>query len=211
MGRKLIPYVVRQGDSLAKLAFVQGFDADEIWGLPENAAISGLRRDPNMLRPGDILQLPVRPKEALSLTAGTTNRYVANVPRVHVHLCLRDDAGNALGNEPYEIQGLGPARTGTSTAEGDVSFEAPVVTREVSLLLTERGITLPIRIGDLDPVEESSGVRMRLQHLGLLRAGDHDDGALRSSVRAFQEAQGLPPTGQIDDATRTALITAHGS
>ena len=48
----------------------------------------------------------------------------------------------------------------------------------------------------------------------LLVAGayvERDDAQLAAAVGAFQTAQGLPTTGELDDATREALLDVHGS
>lgn len=50
----MTPYIVQQGDYLAKLAFVHGFEPDEVWNDPKNADLKKLRPDPNVLAPGDV-------------------------------------------------------------------------------------------------------------------------------------------------------------
>ncbi len=52
MSQEMRPYVVRQGDYLVKLAFVHGFDAEEVWNDPKNEEIRGRRADHNILAPG---------------------------------------------------------------------------------------------------------------------------------------------------------------
>jgi shikimate kinase len=71
-----------------------------------------------------------------------------------------------------------------------------------------------VRIGDLDPLEETSGVRMRLEHLRyltLLDDRDVESWELARAIVAFQLDAGIEPTGSLDDATRSALRAAHGS
>ena len=73
----------------------------------------------------------------------------------------------------------------------------------------------------MDPIDEPSGVRKRLRHLGYhcdpLRpeGPDSPEEALaaldRSAIQAFQQDHQIAPTGEIDDATRAALVEAHGS
>jgi hypothetical protein len=50
-----MPYVVRQGDHLAKVAVRMGFDADRVWNSDKNASLRERRPDRNMLCAGDIL------------------------------------------------------------------------------------------------------------------------------------------------------------
>ena len=69
-----------------------------------------------------------------------------------------------------------------------------------------------IRLGHMDPVEERSGLRSRLTHLGYYVPEQKDEDAeLREAILAFQCAAGLPLTGEPDEALHAALIKAHGS
>ena len=52
------PYVIRQGDFLAKLAHRFGFDADTVWNDAANTKLGDARTDPNILAPTDILYIP---------------------------------------------------------------------------------------------------------------------------------------------------------
>ena len=212
MSGDMRPYVVRQGDYLVKLAFVHGFDAEEVWNDAKNEEIRGKRGDHNILAPGDIVYLPVKEKEGFSIVKGATNKYTAKVPKITVHLVIKDEDGQALVGESYEIRGLGEPVRGTVGDGGAVSFEAPVTLREATFALLRLGIVYPVRVGDLDPIEDTSGVRMRLAHLGHLRSPDDDDReSMARAILAFQKAQKMDLTGVLDEATRDALKTAHGS
>lgn len=214
----MFPYIIRQGDYLAKLAHRLGFDADAVWNAPENAALQKLR-DPAQLHPGDILQVPQRARVALPIRKGTTNKYVAKIPKIVVNLVFAD-GDDAIADEPYLIEGLGEPVHGSTGPGGEVSITAPVHLREVTLTLLRRNVAFPVRIGDMDPVSEASGVRKRLEHLGcygmLGFACDEEspsDEATRDrrAIAVFQRLQRLTPTGSLDDETRAALARAHGS
>ena len=83
-------------------------------------------------------------------------------------------------------------------------------------------------VGHMDPVDELSGVKARLIHLGYLipppqehlgpdipgaaaPAEGDDEALIKAAVCAFQKAKGLAGNGEVDDDTRTALVAAHGS
>jgi len=51
---------IRQGDCLFNIASDRGFLWQTIWNHPENVALRSLRRDPNILKPGDLLYIPDR-------------------------------------------------------------------------------------------------------------------------------------------------------
>jgi N-acetylmuramoyl-L-alanine amidase len=204
------PYVVGQGDYLAKIAMRVGVDADTLWNDPQNAELKRTR-DPNQLHPGDLIYLPGAAPQPLDLAPNTTNRYVADIPTTTVHLALR-----AFPNEAYEVTGHGLDDKGTTDGDGGLKVEVPLDVHEVRINLTKRGVVQRVRVGGMDPIDEPSGVRKRLQHLGFRGSADtDDDGATEqddaNALRRFQLAHGLPPTGELDDATKAELLKQHGS
>lgn len=207
------PHVIKQGDYLTKLAFNHGFDAEEAWNHEKNEEIRALRASMEMLAPGDVVHLPVAPKEGLPFTAGTTNRYRAKIPGVEVGLVFLDTDGSPMAGEPYTIEGAGAAAAGTSDDSGKVTVRVPVTTREVTILFPDRNLAHLVRIGDLDPPGEESGARQRLAHLGFLSSDAEagDTGALAEAIRLFQVSRQLPETGAIDEDTIRALAEEHGA
>lgn len=231
------PYIVRQGDYLTKLADKMGFSAKAVWDDAKNADLKARRVNMDILAPGDIVYVPDAKPKGLPITAGTTNKYVARVSRVTINLILQKD-GQILADEPYVIEGLGVPVPGKSSPEGKVSFDISVHVREVQLVLTRRDMAHTVLIGEMDPLDQPSGVKKRLSHLGFLvwrpeveartsdllssegpfdlverlrRSGGIDDDELQRAIEAFQRAEGLKPTGAMDAATREALGAAHGS
>lgn len=210
------PYVVRQGDYLARLAYVHGFDANEVWNHAQNAELREMGRTPELLNPGDILYLPVKPKEGLSFSAGGPNRYQAKVPTVKVSMTFKDAEG-VLSDEPYEVHGLGTdgssgqPETRKTDGNGNVELELPVTTREVTIVFPNQNVAYEVRVGDMDPVSEMSGVHKRLQNLGFADRDPHGAiGDTEGAIRAFQKANELSPTGALDDETTQLLRDQHG-
>jgi hypothetical protein len=206
------PYVVKQGDYLEKIAHASGADPDEVWNDPKNADLKR-QRDPNLLHPGDVLYVPDPKRKWLPLTGGADNLYVAKVPRTTLRLTFK--AGDKpRANEPYVIRGMGEEEEGTTDGEGVVEAKVPVHVREIRITFPKSKVTYPVQMGDMDPIEETTGVRKRLQHLGYGRAADRDEddgeAADRLAILAFQHDQGIKATGTMDDATRAALAKAHG-
>ncbi len=206
------PIVVRQGDYLTQLAFRHGFNAEEVWNAGENSELRQHRANPEMLAPGDVLHIPDTPEDGPSLQIGSTNKYVAHVPKVRVVVELGDE-DRVLPNEPYRVEGLGAPIAGRSNAEGHVELNVPVTTREVLIVLPEHDAIIPVFVGDLDPINALSGVRQRLRHLGYYELGSEavEPEADTSAIRRFQRDRQLPVTGELDDRTRDALRDAHRS
>ena len=51
-------YPVKQGDSLASIAFDHGLFWQSVWNHPNNARLKQQRGSPNILKPGDVVFVP---------------------------------------------------------------------------------------------------------------------------------------------------------
>jgi hypothetical protein len=209
------PYVVRQGDYLTKIAHAVGGDPMAIWQHPRNAALRAKRSSPEILHPGDIVYLP-DPGPGCDVRAGTSNRFRGALPTVPVRLRLRDESGSPIAAAAFVVRGVDAEIHGTTDGEGALRIEVPITARQVSIELVESGRRYRVLVGDMDPVSEPSGVWKRLRHLGYLASrhigpGGAYGGPLSRAISQFQVDSGLPATGRIDQATRDALVAAHGS
>jgi hypothetical protein len=202
---KLRPYVVRQGDYLDKLAHLYGFRADEVWQHDANRALRERRPSPSLLAPGDVLHVPIDPSErGVEVYPKQANRYRARTPLVEVTVVLRDEAGEpSCVGEAFAAFVRGERVEGVVAEGGRVRLSVPVTESEVTVVLERLGVVMPVRVGHLDPLDEASGVRHRLDHLG------YDTSDLDEATRAFQRAHELEPTGVVDEATRRALRRGH--
>ena len=206
-------HVVRQGEYLTKLAHQLGFDADAVWNHTRNADLRALRTNREILCPGDVLWVPDSPRKLVQLRIGEDNAFASSIPETQIHLTLLQRDGTPLANTAYTVQGAPGLTDGSTDGDGKVSLTLPVHVERV-LLVFESGQQYQVAVGEMDPIEETSGVLKRLIHLGYLtECADptSDDFELRLALSAFQKAQGLPITGQIDDPTRHALVAAHKS
>jgi phage baseplate assembly protein gpV len=206
------PYVIRQGDYLKKLAHTLGFDADAVWNHAKNADMAK-QRQPNLLHPGDILYVPDPTLKWETLSKGTTNSYVVTVPKTTLTLSFKDAKG-PMANAAYVVEGLGEKLEGTTDGNGVATLAVPVHIVECRVTFPDLDETFPVRVGHMDPIDEASGVRKRLLHLGYypIWIDSNDTDALdKQGLCAFQDAKGLPATGILDDATKAALSKEHGS
>ncbi|MBK6514936.1 MAG: hypothetical protein IPG04_12620 [Polyangiaceae bacterium] len=190
MSQRFEPIIVRQGDHVAKLAFLRGADPEEVWNHPSNSDLRAKRPSMDVLYPGDVLHLP-RPKPtALAFQQGDTHRFVARVPKRAVKLLLSSSEG-PYANEPYEVVGAqlkaAPNASGVTGPQGEVTLQLPITAREVQLLLRGPNVTFLFRVGDVDPIDEQGGPRKRLENLGLLERGTAPSTeAIESAVRTFK-------------------------
>lgn len=207
------PYVIRGGDYLTAIAYSRGLKPDDIWNEPGNDDLRKKRQNPDMLVPGDVLQIPVVKPKWMPLAIGSNNKFVASPPVVTIQLTLYqdDDGKNALSGLTYSIEGTTEGTTtGTLGDDGAIEFEVAVCTRQVALTLVELGQVYPLMIGGIDPVDATSGTRQRLANLGYL--DDHGGSQpIDQALALFQSDQQIDATGTCDDATAKALVGEHGS
>lgn len=208
-----IPYVVRPGDYIDKLAHRHGFDADAVWNDDSNAELRETRSDPRVLSPGDLLHIP-DPADATGsdLTTGSTNEFTSNPPTVPVALSLEHDE-QPVANTECVIHGLPTTLKVTTDGNGSVRFDVPVTTESVTLIVPTLGIARKIKVGHIDPVNERSGIVERLRNMGYLSPETEETDlalALTSAVRDFQTDSGLPETGDADDATVQQIAKKYG-
>ena len=216
-------HVVKQGEHLSGIAGKYGFsDYKTIWDDPENAELKAKRRNPHVLHPGDVLSIPDRKAKTLSGATGQKHRFVLSKTQLTLRLKLQKAFGRPISNtacdllvetEKHELRTDGDGRLShaiSADAHGAgllIREEAAVNGKQVTI---ETGI--PIRIGHLDPVEETSGQIARLANLGYYRAplDKVDKDELLSSIEEFQCENNLPVTGICDSTTQAKLKEVHG-
>ena len=206
------PYTVEQGDCIASIAARFGFGADELWNAPENRSLKDLRKNPNVLAPGDVVRFPSPKDRKVSLPTGATHALKINVPTVRLRLKLMQN-GAPLAQEPYELTvSESDVREGITSDDGLLQETIPPDVTSVACVLTATGRKLVLGVGALDPSSELSGIQARLRAIGAFGGaidGSLSDG-LTAALKAFQRAMGLDPSGQADDATTRALEKSFG-
>jgi hypothetical protein len=206
----LRPYVIQQGDHLAKLAYKFGFNADTVWKDPKNAQLrrqGQLSPDPNILNPTDMLYIPdSKPLTTHSLTLGTTNVFVADAPPTVTltHRFIGDDA-SIYAFKACVVQELDHL-TGLMTDEnGVLTFQAPVTLDSATVVFTETGESWALCIGHLDRINTLSGIFQRLTNLGYmagdLRLDTIDLNLLRAGLRALKVSRSEGATTPLPDST----------
>lgn len=205
------PYKVKQGDHIASIAYDAGFLSwKTIWDDGKNAGIKK-QRNPNVLYPGDVIEIPAKQKKEESAPTGEYHTFQAVGEPVMLKVVVLDWAGNPIADTDVEMQLDGKEKLKTA---GDGSVKTNVNAggeQEGSISL--KGYTLDLKLGHMDPVEELSGQLARLNNLGY-RAGGGTDGtspAFLSAVEEFQCDYGLTVDGVCGPNTQAKLKDVHGS
>lgn len=112
---------------------------------------------------------------------------------------------------PYILVIEGDITEGKTDKDGKVEIELPPNARQGEITLepgTPQETKVPLMLGQLDPIEEDSGVAQRLSNLGY--PATKEPKVLASAVEEFQVNYDLDPTGKLDDATRSKINEVHG-
>jgi N-acetylmuramoyl-L-alanine amidase len=163
------PYVIRQGDTLAKVAHKFGFDPTDVWRDEKNVEIRERRQDANILAPGDILYIPDEYEQgepsSTGLVIGATNVFIANAPTTTVKLKFLDED---FASQPCTIDELPDATELKTDKDGLITITLPVTIDTATIRFPGHDVECVLLIGHLDPVATVAGVQHRLQNLGYL-------------------------------------------
>jgi N-acetylmuramoyl-L-alanine amidase len=116
-------------------------------------------------------------------------------------------------NVPYRAEIDGKSSEGRTDGNGFAEISISPAAQSGRIILnpgTSSEEVFLLKLGEMDPVDGIEGVKKRLNNLGYLC----DDGAeitpeFEAALSSFQEGCGIPITGELDDATRDKLKSAH--
>jgi N-acetylmuramoyl-L-alanine amidase len=211
-------YTIQQGDHISKIAKAFGFsDYRTIWDHPANTDLKQKRQNPNVLFPGDTVFIPDRELREESASTDKRHRYKMDKPTLKLRLTLEDVYEKAIANAPCNLALGSDTRNIKTDASGRIEEDISPDVHEAQLTIQDpqtpfQDVTIPIRIGDLDPVDEVSGQIARLNNLGYF-AGEisrRDDQAFHSAVEEFQCDHGLTVDGKCGPITQAKLKQVHG-
>jgi hypothetical protein len=213
-----IPYTVKQGDCLSRIAAAFGFaDWRTVYDAPANADFRKKRPNPNLIYPGDVVVIPDKEQRGFDVTTGARHRFKLKRPATWLRLVVDVDAPHRYLLEVGTTRARGTT-DGSSPIEEKVD---PLVTQGVIRLWPDAGdapddppedaIRWSLAIGSLDPIEEVSGVKGRLLNLGYYDGAvdDQVDAPTVSSIRRFRENHGLEIKDDIDEELRNKLVEMH--
>lgn len=202
-------HTVGQGDSIPSLAHDNGHFWETLWNHPENAELKGKRKNPNILNPGDEVEIPELRMKDFSGGTDTRHKFVRKgVPaKLKMQLFL---LGEPRRNEPYTLILDNEIINGTT--DGDGNIEQPIKPNAKGGVLKLNGgkEEYPVNIGHLNPTDTIHGIKQRLNNLGYYcNESDEEDEQFSEALTQFQGDQKLPQTGKLDDATRAKIESLH--
>ncbi len=211
MGRRV---TINAGDSTSSIAFERGLFPETVWQHPENAKLRSLRKDPNILLPGDELFVPDRSERVEHCATNATHTFVRRGIPEFFRLKVLDLAGKPWPNAPYRWKSESGEAEGRTDGQGNLEQRILPSDRSARLVVgtPPEVMELEVQLGRLDPIESLSGVRQRFANLGIEVDVDGDGitPALQRATRAFRFAHRLPKGAHIDDELRDQLKKVHG-
>ncbi|MCI0329971.1 MAG: peptidoglycan-binding protein [candidate division Zixibacteria bacterium] len=208
---------VKQGESLSNIAKQYGFtDWKKIYDHPDNKEFKKKRPNPNILFPGDKIQIPEKEAKEENCSTEKRHRFQLSGRSLKLRLALKDFGSEPLANTPCELDLDGTVYE--LTTDGDGLIEQPITnTAEKALLrfkdpLVPFDIVIPIQIGHLDPIEEITGQKARLSNLGYYfgPVDTEEDEKFRIAVQEFQCDNDLKVDGLCGPKTQEKLKEIHG-
>jgi len=206
-------YKVKQGDCLSSIALKHGVFWEMVWNHPKNASLKERRKDPNILYPGDIVFIPKKEEKQESGATEKKHRFRRKGIPAKLRLRLLDDDDQPLSSKQYILDIDGKLLSGSTDSKGMLEHSIPPDAKKGRLILVENQDEYLLDLGDVDPIDEVSGIQGRLNNLGF--NGGPVDGVLgprtKAAIKEFQRKHKLKETGEVDEATRKKLIEVHGS
>jgi N-acetylmuramoyl-L-alanine amidase len=102
---------------------------------------------------------------------------------------------------------------GVTDAKGKLTEGIPPNARTGRLLLSECNEEIDLQFGGVDPIDEISGLQVRLRNLGLYtgRITGEMTAETELALARFQRIQNLEASGASEDEIRRLLVQMHGS
>ncbi len=203
-------HTVGKGESLASIAKENGFLWKTLWDHGNNAELKAQRRNPNQLVEGDVLFLPEKGKKEVGKPVDARHKFKRRGEPTRLKLQLLN-MGEPRRNEPYTLTFGDEVIHGTTDADGKIDQPIPGETKTATLSLGDGAEVYEVAIGELDPIDEITGVQHRLSNLGFDCEGEDGEigDATRDALRRFQRANGLEETSEPDAATKAKLTELH--
>jgi len=201
---------VGDGDSIPSIAHAVGHFWETLWNHPENAELKGKRKNPNILAPGDeVFTPPLRLKDFSCATDARHSFVRKGVPlKLKMQLFL---LGEPRRNEPYTLILDDKIIRGTTDGDGNLEHFVKPDSKGGVIKLNGGKEEYPVRVGYLNPVDNISGIKQRLNNLGFYcgNESEDEDEQFSQALVQFQGENGLKQTGELDDATRGKIESLH--
>ncbi|MBL9031152.1 MAG: peptidoglycan-binding protein [Phycisphaerae bacterium] len=208
-------HTIQQGEHITRIALDHGFtDPAVIWDHAQNKALKDLRKNPNVLAPGDKLFIPDKSLRTEERPTENSHKFRLHTRGLRLVVTIHKPDHSPLKDTPIVLEVEGTRRELKTDTHGRINEYVPAHAESARLKYKEDPAlpetVVDLKIGHLDPADTPAGQRARLHNLGY-DTGDPDNPAdLKTAVEEFQLEFGLKVDGIIGPKTINALIKAHG-
>jgi hypothetical protein len=215
-------HTVVQGEHLSSIAKKYGFSTYKtIWDHAQNAELKKKRQNPNVIFPGDRLFIPDKGEKEESRSTEAKHRFELKTDRLKLRLVLEDLYEKPIANAKCELQIENEELKLTTDGQGKIERDIKPTDEKAFLIIRDlqtpiNEILIPIKIGHLDPVDEISGQKARLNNLGYFagplegRSEEENKALFPSAVEEFQCDHSLTVDGKCGPITQAKLKQVHG-
>ena len=204
-------YVVKEGDCISSIAVNKGHFWETIWNDGGNAELKEERKDPNVLLPGDLVAVPEKEKKQEPGASEQRHRFCRKGEPTELYLRVLED-GKPRGNQPYIITVEGEEHSGSTDPEGMLHVPIHGRAKTAHLCVGEQPnqVEYNIKLGNLNPIEDVSGVQARLHNMGFgcEVTGTMDEDTL-SAANALRARRELPPVTELNQETKDIIVNEH--
>jgi hypothetical protein len=211
-------HVVKQGDTLLSIAKqYKTWPWEEIWNHANNKSLKDDRKDPQVLLAGDKVFIPIIEGGPWPVETDKRHTFVLKAQPAWFRTEVRDDMGEPLANQRFELEVGGKTLKGSTSDSGIVELPIdpdPSTVGKLTVFVDShppREFTWNFKLGDLNPIDKVSGIKARLINLGFPcgKIDETMDDQTKKALRDFQIVYKLDVTGEADDDTKQKLMEAH--
>ncbi len=213
---------VVQGESLSSIASHYGFNTiDSIYNHSNNSDFKALRSNPDIIHVGDEVFIPELSPAKYKIELNKKVTFIRKYPKELLSLLINfeEDEENQGGDKDAILIVNDVEYPSKSDSSGLVKWKLPKTSKRTGLVKlflepdqNEATHAFEVKLGDLNPVSENTGVQARLNGLGF-HCGNIDNKIKDKSeeaIRKFQKVNNLVVDGIAGTNTQQALENKYG-
>ena len=168
-------HTVVQGEYVSGIAKKYGFSSyKKIWDHAQNAELKKQRQNPNVIFPGDQLFIPDKSEKKETRSTGQRHQFVLKTEKLKLRLVLEDLYEKPIANAQCELSVENETFRLTTDGKGKIEKDIKPGARSAVLTIKDpqtpiNKVLIPIKIGDLDPVDKEPGQKARLNNPSYFR------------------------------------------
>ena len=190
-------------------------------GPRRNKALKDKRKDSNILFPGDEVYIPDKDDKEVPAVVDKKHRFQVKRVNLKLIVVLDEMFKRPMATVNYQLVVNNQTIAKKTDGAGKLEVEIPPGTTDAQLIIRYAdtpadGLTIPLKVGHLNPVEEHSGQAQRLSNLGYFpgpfpeKNREENDKIFRSAVQEFQCDHRLVVDGDCGPRTQGKLVEVHG-